>query len=111
VAESFQQKFEPARFRDHVHIKRGQKGVARAPECSVAGRGQTLVFFLTHYANRIARSDFHAVVGGTVIDDEQFVRRARLFEDGRNRLRKIFGAVEAGNVGGDAHGRTGLRIR
>src|SRR5262249_7382477 len=47
----------------------------------------------------------------TVIDEEQFVRRACLFEDGRNGLRKKFSAVEAGNVRGDAHGEIALRIR
>jgi len=52
-------------------------------------------------AYRIFCGDFGSIIGGTVVNDKKLVWRTGLIEDGGNGVRKIGGAVEAGDVGGD----------
>lgn len=96
-----EEKSEPLGIGDSVGVKCSEQRVGGVGEGGVARGGETLVLLVANDAYRVFCGDFGGIICGTVVNDQQLVRRAGLIEDGGNGVWKISGAVEAGDVGGD----------
>ena len=112
IVKMFEERREPLGIGDSVGIKCSQQRIDGVGERGVACSGQALVLLVANDAYGIFCGDFGGIIAGTVVNDKKLVGRTGLIEDGGDGVRKVGGAVEAGDIGGDfwrrIHGSDGV---
>src|ERR1700675_207520 len=103
VIEMFAEMFEPVRSGEHVGVNCSDQFEAGVGKSGIPGSRETSIFLVANHLYWKSRGYLNAVVGGAIVDDQNFIGRPGLIQQSGKRAFEVRSSVVARDVNEHLH--------